>query len=192
MTILLLCDKLGISAGYESAWSSMLMSAGLLSQSIVRASAWHSPVAKAHKLLIQKGNRKSPGFNPDEVVQDLLRSWLTQQVKIHKADFILCMDVAMLGVVESSWQIATIDALRGGTYKFAGIPFLVTLPITAIHSQKKLKDIRAMNEGAESVEEWDEDEHEEGEFFVEPYTIPYGRWVIAADLRKASRLLQRT
>lgn len=189
--ILVLEDKLGITDGYMPAWNSMCLAAGLNPEMIRRYSVWKSPVVATNKLLIQKGNRKSPGFNPDEQVQSQLRNWLAHTMARVGARYIICMDVALLGLIESRWDIATIDHLRGGVYRFNGIKLLVTVPISAINTQKKPKDIRAMNDGAESKDEWDEnqEEHEEGEFFLEPYTIPYGKFVLASDLRKLTAII---
>lgn len=194
MTILVLEDKLGITSGYAGIWSQMLYSAGLSDQSVRQVSIWRSTLARNTVLLTRKGNRKSPGFNPSAVAAEA--QWLREQIQVLNPVAILCMDVAMLGLVESEWDIAIIDNLRGGVYAFDGIPFVVTVPISAIHTQKKPKDIRAMNEGYESEADWaaahgGEDMEDEEEFFFEPYTIPYGRWILGADLRKLARVIQK-
>jgi hypothetical protein len=187
MTMLLIEDKLGISAGYMDSWVSMLAAAGFLGISVPRASMYRDARMSKEALLTRKGNRKAPGHNPD--LLDLVREWVRYTVKRTEARMILCMDPAALGLVEPSWDISTTDNLRGGLYVFDGLPFLVTMPISAIHSKKNPKDIRALNDGAESKGEWEEMEHEnEDLFFIEPYTIPFGRWVLAADLRKAYRI----
>lgn len=185
--ILVLEDKLGITPGYQGHWASILAAAGMSEANFRRISVWRSPVVKTHMLLRKVGNRKSPGFNPDAT--PVIYRWLESMCTQFGAEAIICMDVAMLGVVEQDWSIATIDNLRGGVYRFKGIPFVVTPPITAINSQKKVKDIRALNDGAESKAEWDDEEHEDEEFFFEPYTIPYGRWIIQADIKKLGRVL---
>ncbi len=193
MTILVLEDKLGITAGYAGIWRSMLYDAGLSDQFVRQVSAWRSSLP-AQQLLTRKGNRKSPGFNPALVSHEA--AWLRSVIQQVKPIAILCMDVALLGLVEPEWDVAIIDNLRGGVYVFDSIPFLVTVPISAIHTQKKPKDIRAMNEGFESEAEWNaahgEEMEDETEFFFEPYTIPYGRWILGADLRKLARIIEKT
>lgn len=200
MTILVLEDKLGITEAYMGSFESLALKAGLNTQHMVIASIWKTVLGRKLPLLIRKGNRVSPGFNPDPEISEAVLRWVTDLVIQTKATAILCMDVALLGIVERSWQIATIDNLRGGVYPFRhsslprAIPFLVTVPISAINTQKKQKDIRAMNEGYESKSEWeedhDEDDEEAGRFFIEPYSIPYGKWVLSSDLRKLQRLVE--
>ncbi len=192
MNVLVLEDKLGITSGYQHIWDGLLEEAYLSGQNMRRVSIWRSPLASKITLLTRKGNRKSPGFNPDPMVLGHEAAWLRDMIRQLQPHAILCMDVAMLGMVEPDWDVATIDNLRGGVYRFDSIPFIVTVPISAVHSQKKPKDIRAMNEGYESADEWEEahGEQEDEEFFFEPYTIPFGRWILVADLRKLARTLK--
>lgn len=187
MAILLLEDKLGITMGYQGIWDSMTMAAGLNPATIRRWSVWKSPLASQLQLLTRKGNRKSPGFNPE--ITGKLTHWLREVIRSTKPELIICMDIALLGIFEKSWDIATIDNLRGGVYWFDGVPIVITTPISAVHTQKKPKDIRAMNDGAESKDEFEEQKEDEEDFFVEPYTIPFGARIIAADLRKCQRIM---
>lgn len=189
MTVLVLEDKLGITSGYEYHWSRMCELAGLNSQNMRRISVWRSPL-KNLKLLTVKGNRKSPGFNPEIIPQ--IREWLLGHCKTMQPEAIVIMDLACLGLVEPAWDIATMDNLRGGVYDFFGYTVIIIPPISAINTGKKPKDIRMMNEGVESKAEWEEEEHDEDEVWMEPYTIPYGRWVVQADLRKLHRILNKS
>lgn len=195
MKILVLEDKLGITIGYMDAWQDLTRAAGFSQADFIRYSIWKSPNMQGVPLLIKSGNRKSLGFNTAEKVQNHVKNWFAHTVNSVKPDAILIMDVALLGIVESSWDIATIDHLRGGVYwtmvGTARIPILVTVPISAINTNKKTKDIRAVNEGAESQDEWDQMDHDPEELFFEPYTIPYGRWVLQRDLKKLSQLVRR-
>lgn len=192
MAILVLEDKLGITEGYMQSWASMCLAAGLRPDLMKRYSAWRSPLAKDHMLLTRKGNRKSPGFNPDPHVKKDVRDWVIYTARHSNAEAILCMDVALLGIVEGKWDIATIDNLRGGVYDFYGIPWLVTVPISAIHNKKSTKDIKAMNDGHESEDDFEEDdERDEKEIWIEPYLIPFGKWLLSADLRKLHRILEK-
>lgn len=189
MGVLVLEDKLGITGGYEYRWSQMCQRAGLNPEYMRRISLWRSPIAKSHQLITKRGNRKTPGFNPE--ITGVIREWLHAHVKSIRPEAIICMDLAALGVFESAWDIATIDNLRGGVYAFFGIPAIVMPPISAVNTSKKPRDIRMMNEGIESKAEWDEEEHDEDEVWMEPYSIPYGEWVLQADLKKLHRILNR-
>ena len=208
MSVLVLEDKLGITDGYKPAWTSMLLKARMNPGAFIYRSVWRDPRLVKHraKLLIHKGNRKSPGFNPE--VQSTLRTWFKLILHDTKPQLIICMDVALLGLVEPEWANATIDNLRGGVYRLAGIPVLIMTPVSAINTQKKLKDIQALNEGAGSKEEFlakqvepgddDDDESDrdglddrEEKFFIEPYVIPYGHIILRFDLAKARRLYEQ-
>jgi len=189
MPILLLEDKLGITEGYRSHWESMCLAAGLNPRGFIHRSLYKDRRTSGKPLMIKKGNRKTPGFNPEimGLVSTVVGGWIQET----NPELIVCMDLVALGLVEPSWDIATIDNCRGGVYDVKGIKFLVTMPISAINTKKSPKDIKAMNDGFEDKDEWEEEERNEEELFVEPYTIPYGRWVLGADLRKMNRLLSQ-
>lgn len=189
MPILLIEDKLGITSGYLGHWESMCMAAGLNPRGFIHRSLYRDSYSRALPLMIKKGNRKTPGFNPEVMgtVANTVHKW----IKEIQPELILCMDLVALGLVEPSWDIATIDNCRGGVYDVNGIKFVITVPISAINTKKSPKDIKAMNDGVADKDEWEESEHDEEELFVEPYTIPYGKWVLASDLRKVNRLLSQ-
>lgn len=199
MTVLVVEDKLGITEAYRGHWETLLLAAGLTSQGFIRRSLWRSPLSRK-PLLIKKGNRKALGFNPDPQIQFAVRNWFIDEINQTKASHVVAMDGAILGCVEPNWNIATIDYLRGGVYHFtsphlhhrSGVSVLVTVPIMSINTGKKLKEIRAMNDGAESKDEWEEmEDRDEDDLFFEPYSIPYGKFVLQSDLRKLSRLIQK-
>lgn len=189
MAILLLEDKLGITANYLPIWDSMLLRQGMMPAHFRRFSIWKSTVPEAvkAKLLIQKGNRKTPGFNPE--VAGVVHGWVKHTVDSIKPEMIVLMDLALLGLIDPNWDTATIDNHRGGIYKIFGIQTLVMTPISAINTMRSVKDVRIMNDGAETKEEFMEDEdHDPEELFVEPYSIKSGRWIFRADLQKLARL----
>lgn len=195
MKILVLEDKLGITSGYMDHWDNLIRGAGFSPVNFVRYSVWKSPTMVNQKLLVKSGNRKSPGFNPDSRTCHIVRSWFNHTIEAVKPDGIICMDVALLGIFEKAWDIATIDHLRGGVYYVhtpgsnKTVPVIITVPISAIHDRKKPKDIRAVNDGAESQDEWEQQDHDPEEIFFEPYTVPFGRWVLGQDLRKFKALM---
>src|SRR5690606_6432018 len=98
---------------------------------------------------------------PDPSIQDMLKRWMMEQIERTDASAVLIQDAALLGLFEPNWSISTIDYMRGGIYPWTRkdgrvIPVLITVPVSAVYSQKKTKDIRAMNNGAESKSEWEE------------------------------------
>lgn len=187
MAILVLEDKLGITTGYMDVWDNLVIKAGFSPQIFRRYSAWKSPVMSKYTLLVKKGNRKSPGFNQE--IQVPLRRWLDETIRGVFPEFIVCMDVALLGLFEANWNNATLDNMRGGVYSYGSTPVLIMTPISAVNRQRQVKDVRAMNDGAESEDEWKEDsQRDPNELFIEPYTIRSGRWIFQSDLDKLHRL----
>lgn len=187
MVVLLLEDKLGITAGYMDVWENYVIKQGLQPNRFRRYSAWKSPIMSRHTLLIQKGNRKSPGFNPD--CQHALKNWFDDLLTQTLPEMIIVMDVALLGIFEPNWDNATMDNLRGGVYHYRGLVVLIMTPISAINKQRQLKDVRAMNDGSENEAEWDAEDHDPNELYIEPYTIRSGKWIFQRDLAKMVRLL---
>lgn len=207
--ILLFEDKLGITAGYESIWRNLLVKAGLIGVDVIHRNA-HTALGKRHQLLVRKGNRKAPGFNPDPRVINAVATWAGSQIALTKPDLCLCMDPALLFMANPDWDQATLDNLRGGVYKVDGIPFIIMLGIAAWHNKKREKDIAKLNDGYTDREEWeeehrsesesgdesgdegdDEERHEEvGHVWLEPVSIPYGKFVLLKDLEKANRILR--
>lgn len=195
-SVLLFEDKLGISSGYESIWISLLMASGFLAADINRRNSFRSLGAKV-QLLVKKGNRKAPGFNPDPAAQFKIRTWVNTQIQTLSPSGIICMDAAILFMMNPDWDQATLDNLRGGVYKLQGVPCVVSLPITAWHTQKKEKDIARLNEGHTDFTEWeeahggDESDAELNNIWLEPVTVPYGKFVLRKDLEKLNRILRR-
>lgn len=227
--ILVFQDKLGITAGYESIWNSLLIGARIDGHNFKRFSSYNSPIGKLH-LLIKKKNRKTPGFNPDIVGK--VRQWFETHCDGNKPDAVLVMDPALFGLFESEWDSATTDKMRGGVYYYktsAGnkFPVVITTPISAVHRRMDPKEIAILNQGVYSEAEFyelqaqrkalsdaeeddseseDDEETSEGseeeskepeeekddeefheEFFMPPYKIPYGRFVLRTDLGKLKR-----
>lgn len=196
-SILLFEDKLGITSGYESIWQTLLMKTGLVGLTIHRRSTYKALASKI-MLLTKKGNRKSPGFNEDPAAQHALRNWVSSQINQTKPTLIICMDPALFFLFNSDWNQATTDNMRGGNYNLAGIPCIISLPLSAWHTKKSEKDIARLNEGYTDKEEWEEDHggdetdsENPGAIWLEPMSVPYGRFVLQKDLEKVSRVLRR-
>jgi len=192
--VLIFEDKLGISSGYESIWAHLMMSSGFANYDLIRRNSFRS-LGKSMQLLVKKGNRKTPGFNPDEQVQYRIRQWVMSQITALKPVGILCMDPVMLFMLNPDWDQATLDILRGGVYRIQEIPTIVTLPISAWHNKKQMKDIARMNEGHVEEDEWeeshggDETDSEYNSIWMEPVVVPYGKFVLSADIKKLARVI---
>lgn len=191
--VLLLEDKLGISTGYEGIWQSLLAKTGFVGIDIHRRNIYKSLGAKV-QLLTRSGNRIAPGFNPDPKVKRTVSEWVNMQVDSIRPDLILCMDPAVLWLFNPDWDQATLDNLRGGVYYLDGIPVVVMVGISAWHNKKREKDIAKLNDGFTDKEEWeeehggDETDSETTNIWIEPLSIPYGRFILTADLQKARRV----
>ncbi len=53
----------------------------------------------------------------------------------------------MLFMMTDDPEIASLEKLRGGCYVLFGIPWVVTLPMTAYHKSARSKDVAKLNEG---------------------------------------------
>lgn len=190
MDVLIFEDKLGITDNYQYLWNKLLSEARLDPTQCRKAKAYIAPEFQNKKLLLRRGNRIEPTYNPDlhaELVQ-----WMSKMIWHFEPKLLLIQDIGLLGTLGIDQEIASIDNVRGGVYTFNNLPALVTFPIHAVNTNQKPKDIKLLNNNHTSKAEFfEDDETEDDEVFVEPYTIPYGRWVLAADLRKARRLLDK-
>lgn len=192
--ILIFEDKLGITAGYESIWANLMLSSGLARYDVIRRNSFRS-LGKNLQLLVRKGNRVTPGFNPDEQAQYKIRTWVLSQVQTLKPLGIICMDPVILFMLNPDWDQATLDTLRGGVYRIEGIPTVVSLPISAWHTKKQMKDIARMNEGHMEQDDWemahggDESDLELNHLWLEPTVVPYGKFVLSADIKKFARVI---
>jgi len=196
--ILLFEDKLGITEGYSSIWNSLLMKTQLSPTYNVHKRNSFRALGMTNVLLIRHGNRITPGFNTDITVQQNVKRWVIQQIQTVDPAIIICMDPVILFLFNPNWDQATLDNLRGGVYRILERPVVVSLPISAWHNVKKEKDIARMNEGFVDKEEYDEEhddgdesDHEVNQVWVEPVVVPYGKFVLNADLMKVNRILKR-
>jgi hypothetical protein len=203
--LLVFVDAVGITSGYKSQWDGLLHQTGIQERfvHVVTRSAYG--VFKKGDLLEWSKTRKQPGFNTDLSKQAKLTSWVDQVIQQHQADMVCCMDPALLFLLNPVWSQATLDKLRGGVYIRKGIPWVVSLPITAIHNKMKQTDIAKLNEGFtdkveyeeyRSAEENDEEsptdeEDEETMEWHEPIIVPMGVIMLRFDFQKIARLLGR-
>lgn len=194
---LLFEDKLGITAGYESTWQQLLLKEGFGGVVVDRRSAYKA-LGDRIQLLIRKGNRVSPGFNPDYQTQRVIREWVEMQLSNVKPTVCICMDPSLLFLFNEDWDQATLDNMRGGHYEYLGVSFIISLGISAWHAKKSQKDIARLNDGYADKEEWEaehggdeQDTEGLGAIWMEPVSVPYGKFVLRADLGKANRVMRR-
>lgn len=192
--ILLFEDKLGITAGYEEIWAGLLLKSKLSHVRIHRRNAYKA-LGDSTQLLIRKGNRNAPGFNEDRFVQDKITRWVSQQINQTQPALVICMDPALLFLANPDWNQASLDNLRGGHYTLAGRPFMIMFGISAWHTKKNEKDIARLNSGYSDKEEWeadhggDESDAETQEMiWIDPISVPYGKFVLQKDLEKIRRV----
>jgi hypothetical protein len=195
--ILLFEDKLGVSDGYQSIWTTLLLGVGILANDVYRRNAYRT--FRNYQLLIRQGNRVSPGFNTDEQIQAMLTDWVRTEVNNVNPDLILVWDPAIYFLMNPEWAQATPDNMRGGVYQLFGIPAVCTLPISAWNTKKSEKDIARLNDGFTDKDEWLEDQEDESDddengttaIWMEPVSVPYGKFVLRRDLEKAKRVMDR-
>lgn len=165
--ILYFTDKLGVTEGYNKIFNHLLAKSDIRRAQVSIVSIY----GVIDNALIKKGNRGTPGFNPDRV--DQITSAVDQRITSHSPDLIVVSCPAVLGLLCGwDWNLATIDKCRGGVYYYRGIPCIVTLPISAIHSHfddRSLKD----NDGDDVQSE--------------PYRIKNGSWILHRDWEKVGR-----
>jgi len=165
--ILYFQDKLGVTDGYNKIFNYLLAKSGIR-RAQVQLTSIYGVVDKA---LIKKGNRTTPGFNPERI--DQIRAAVLQRIESHKPDLIVVSCPATLGLLTDwDWNRATIDKCRGGVYSIGGIPSIVVLPISAIHShfdERSLKD-----DDGDDIKS-------------EPYRVKNGSWILHRDWEKVGR-----
>lgn len=207
-------DAVGITDAYRELFDSLLKRAGITEQNtrVIRRRSYQAFTRKEH--LEWRKTRKQPGFNSDELMQQRVRQWVLSCFRDHTPDMVVCFDPALLFLLNSDWAQATLDKLRGGLYIELGVPWVVTLPLTAFHTKAKATDIAKLNQGfiekgefndykkeldyndLESDDEDDErDEDDENDKsrlnWHEPIIIPFGKIVLDYDWQKVARILGR-
>lgn len=80
-------------------------------------------------------------------MQQKIKAWVQEVIRQHRASCVICMDAAMLFMMTDDQEIASLEKLRGGVYVLFGIPWVVSLPLTAYHKSAKAKDVAKLNEG---------------------------------------------
>lgn len=102
------------------------------------------------QLLQKHGTRKAPTWIPERA--DEIIAAINSQIQTLKPKAVILAAPEALAYLGMSQDSATLHTLRGSVYWRHGIPFLVTLPISAWNAMVTQKDIGAANYGFESSE----------------------------------------
>lgn len=150
--ILFFDDAIGIGTGYSRLFNE-------LSRGQATAVSLYHKFNKS-ELLMWKGNRKAPGYKLDTRSLTKLHTAVIAIIQLHKPQVIVTADPATLGLLmlrrEESWDWATMDNCRGGVYHYFGLPWIVTYPFTAYHSEVRERDIAVANSGFSDETEFDQ------------------------------------
>lgn len=170
-SILYFTDRYKVSAGYEPAFTKMLARCGIPRQRVITTDIYHLVDEPLRKL---RSNDLVWRFNPDKL--ERIREVYEQRIRAIKPSVIVVSCPAILGVLANGdLGIATLEKMRGGVYSFAGIPVIVTYPITAIHQRI---DIRLV-------------ENDDGEVDKQqPYRVQQGNTILNWDWQKVGRFYQ--
>jgi hypothetical protein len=118
--------------------------------------------------LKKKKNEKAWTLNPDKL--DAVRRALDIKIQAIKPTLIVTSCPAILGVLtNANPATAKIESTRGSVYEYAGIPAVVTYPISAINRNKSDQD----SLGVEGVSS---------------YSVKSGDWILMQDWGKVSRI----
>lgn len=166
--ILYITDQYKVSRGYEPAFTRMLNKAGIRRQQVITADIYKL----VDTPLIRKGNEKTWRFNPEK--KEAIQGAFDLRIQAVQPTLIVVSDPAVLGVlVNWDWNLATLDKCRGGVYNYAGIPVVVTYPVTVINTHVD-----------ESLVHGEDDENKQ-----QPYRVKSGAWILQRDWEKVGRFL---
>lgn len=169
--VLHITDKIGVTSGYDPAFKRVVERGGIPRSRVVNGSIYDI----VDEPLMRKGNEKLWRFNPEKLGQ--IKAAFDQRINSVKPSLIVVSDPAVMGVlVNGDVRLGTLDKCRGGVYEYAGIPTVVTYPITAIN--------RIFDESALKMIGSDETPDQQ----YEPYKVPKGDWILHRDWEKAGRI----
>ena len=158
--ILWVADRFGMPGSYHRIWLRLLLQNGLQPHEfrIVKLSD-----AIKRTLLCKLGSRKAPTWIPAEsphIVAQIDR-WIDQL----KPRAVVLSSPESLAYLAMAPEHATLHNLRGSVYWRRGIPFIVSLPISAWTTLVSQKDVGAANYGFESAEGFAQSRSQGGEVY---------------------------
>lgn len=173
--ILYFTDKLGVSAGYQPAFTRMLSRLGVKRGQVILTNIYNLVDTPLKKVRV---NDKVWRFNPERTAE--IRKAFETKVRAIKPRVIVVSCPAVIGVL-NGWDLgtATLAKMRGGVYHIRvegidePIPTIVTYPITAIHRQVDERLIKNDDDGTEDG--------------AEPYRVMQGSTILNWDWGKVAR-----
>ena len=147
--ILWFMDRMGLPGQYHATWVRLLRDSYIPTNE-VRVLQLHKALPNK-QLLVKIGNRKAPTWNPEH--ETLINNTIQGLVDHAKPRAVVLSSPESLAILGLNPEHATLHNLRGSVYWRDGIPFLVTLPMSAWFSMVSQKEIGAANYGYESAEQ---------------------------------------
>lgn len=158
--ILWVADRFGMPGHFHRIWLRLLLTTG-----------HQPPEFRIHKLsdalkrtlLTKLGSRKAPTWIPDEAPHIIAQidRWCDQ----YKPRAVVLSSPESLAYLAMAPEHATLHNLRGSVYWRRGIPFIVSLPISAWATLVSQKDVGAANYGFDSAEAFGAARSENGEVY---------------------------
>jgi len=119
-------------------------------------------------LLMWRGNRKQPGYRLEAQNVRKVQDSVIKLIRQYEPKLVVTSDPATLGLLvtyrEESWDWATVENLRGGVYRFWGIPWIVTYPMTAFFKEVRERDIAVANDGFSDQEQFADHKRDAGDY----------------------------
>ena len=143
-------DRFSIKGQYLSVWLHTLKKAGIEPIRVARVNLHRSMHGQ---LLTKYGTRKAPTWRPErgaEILANMER--IVNQHRDTVKAVVLASPESLVATGLDPYY-ATLGKLRGAVYEVAGVPAIVTLPMSAWFTQVSQKDIAVANYGLESEEE---------------------------------------
>jgi hypothetical protein len=143
-------DRFSIKGQYLSVWLHTLKKSGVEPIRVARVNLHHTIHGQ---LLTKYKTRKAPTWRPeraDEILK-VMRATIDKYRETLKA--VVLASPESLVATGLDPEFATLGKLRGSVYEFAGVPAIVTLPMSAWFTQVSQKDIAVANFGLESETE---------------------------------------
>lgn len=156
--ILWYVDRFGLPGSYHRIWVSALLRADLTPKEFLTIDLHR---AMQRQLLTKLGSRKAPAWIPTE--SDNIITKMNQHLQTHKPRAVVLAAPESLAYLGLAPEHATLHNLRGSVYWKHGIPFIVTLPISAWNTLVSQKDIGAANYGFDSQESFTAARSQDGE-----------------------------
>lgn len=146
--ILWFIDRFGHPGSYHALWLKAVSQAGLNARD-TRIVSLHRQMKG--QLLTKYMSRKAPTWIPERANE--IKATMAKYIVEVKPRLVVLSAPEALAILDIHPEHATLNALRGSVYWLHGVPFVVTLPITAWVTKVSTKDLHAANFGFESADQ---------------------------------------